>query len=212
MAEINAKINYGNLKKLVEEMTKNYTVKVGLLAEKNGSEEVSPNLDMAGLGAVHEFGAEIENPGGQPYFINEFGMATFVKKNSFYGQLLIKRGQVTKPHKINIPARSWLQMPITRNNGADLRNLIKEKADLTKNDIELAQEFIAEYGESGILKDLALAVGVSAKEQIDKAFESEGFGEWQPNSPLTIKNKGSSMPLIDKGRFKKIVTYDIEEK
>ena len=196
MAEINAKINYGNLKKLVEEMTKNYTVKVGLLAEKNGSEEVSPNLDMAGLAMVHEFGATIKvTDKMRAYFRYAYGIN--LKKST---------------KEINIPARSWLQMPITRNNGADLRKLIKEKADLTKNDIELAQEFIAEYGESGILKDLALAVGVSAKEQIDKAFESEGFGEWQPNSPLTIKNKGSSMPLIDKGRFKKIVTYDIEEK
>ena len=62
------------------------------------------------------------------------------------------------------------------------------------------------------MKDLALAVGVSAKEQIDKAFESEGFGEWQSDSPLTIKNKNSSMPLIDKGRFRKTITYDIEEK
>ena len=53
-------ILHPNTKKLVEEMTKNYTVKVGLLAEKNGSEEVSPNLDMAGLGAVHEFGATIK--------------------------------------------------------------------------------------------------------------------------------------------------------
>ena len=42
MAEINAKINYGNLNKLVEEMTKNYTVKVGLLAEKNGNEYREP--------------------------------------------------------------------------------------------------------------------------------------------------------------------------
>ena len=196
MAEINAKINYGNLKKLVEEMTKNYTVKVGLLAEKNGSEEVSPNLDMAGLGAVHELGATIKvTDKMRAYFRYAYGIN--LKKST---------------KEIKIPARSWLEMPITRNNGADLRKLIKEKADLTKNDIELAQEFISEYGESGILKDLALAVGVSAKEQIDKAFESEGFGEWQANSPLTIKNKGSSMPLIDKGRLRKTITYEIEEK
>ena len=196
MAEINAKINYGNLKKLVEEMTKNYTVKVGLLAEKNGSEEVSPNLDMAGLGAVHEFGATIKvTDKMRAYFRYAYGIN--LKKST---------------KEIKIPARSWLEMPITRNNGADLRKLIKEKADLTKNDIELVQEFISEYGESGILKDLALAVGVSAKEQIDKAFESEGFGEWQSDSPLTIKNKNSSMPLIDKGRFRKTITYDIEEK
>lgn len=194
--EIKTNVNYGALKNLVKEMSKNYKVKVGILADKGGTNEVSENLDLAGLAMVHEFGATIKvTDKMRAYFRYAYGIN--LKKST---------------KEIKIPARSWLQMPITRNNGADLRKLIKEKADLTKNDIELAQEFISEYGESSILKDLAYAVGVSAKEQIDKAFESEGFGEWQPNSPLTIKNKGSSMPLIDKGRLRHTVTYDIEEK
>lgn len=212
MTEINANINYGALKKLVQEMSKSYSVKVGLLANEGGNDEVSANLDMAGLGAVQEFGAEIDNPGGQPYFINKFGMATFVKKDSFYGQLLIKRGQVTKPHKIKIPARSWLQFPLTRNNGADVRNKIKEKTELTKADKELLQEFISSYGESGMLKELALAVARSSVEQIDEAFETQGFGEWQPNAPVTIRKKGSEDPLIDTGDFRRRITYEIEEK
>ena len=59
-SEISAKINYGGLKNLIKEMSKNYSVKVGLLAENGGSDEVSENLDLAGLGAVQEFGARIQ--------------------------------------------------------------------------------------------------------------------------------------------------------
>lgn len=208
-SEISAKINYGGLKNLIKEMSKNYSVKVGLLAENGGSEEVSENLDLAGLGAVHEFGATINHPGGQPYFINEFGMVTFLKKDSFYGQVQIRRGIVTKPHEITIPARSWLQMPLERSQ--DLRAKIKEKTDLTKQDRELLELTIQEYGEGGLLKDLAFAVGESALEQIQEAFKTEGFGEWAENRPATIKAKGSSSPLIDTGRLRKAITYKVEE-
>ena len=208
-SEISAKINYGGLKNLIKEMSKNYSVKVGLLAENGGSDEVSENLDLAGLGAVQEFGATINHPGGQPYFINEFGMVTFLKKDSFYGQVQIRRGIVTKPHEITIPARSWLQMPLERNQ--DLRAKIKEKTDLTKQDRELLELTIQEYGEGGLLKDLAYAVGTSALEQIQEAFQTEGFGEWAENRPATIKAKGSESPLIDTGRLRNAITYKVEE-
>ena len=193
MAEIQANIKYGALKNLVQEMAKNYSVKVGLLANKSGSEEVSPNLDMAGLGAVQEFGARIKvTDKMRGYFAYAFGIN--LKKSTT---------------EIVIPARSWLQKPIERS--ADLRKKIRQKAELTKDEISLAEEFISEYGESGILKELAYAVATSALEIIDEAFESSGFGEWQPNSTLTIREKGSAKPLIDEGRLRSAVTYDIEE-
>lgn len=191
--EIQANIKYGVTKKLVQEMAKNYSVKVGLLANKGGSEEVSPNLDMAGLGAVQEFGATIKvTDKMRGYFAYAFGIN--LKKTTT---------------EIVIPARSWLQKPIERS--AELRKKIRQKAELTKEEISLAEEFISEYGESGILKELAYAVATSALEIIDEAFDSSGFGEWQPNSPLTIREKGSAKPLIDEGRLRSAVTYDIEE-
>lgn len=208
--EIEAKIDDRNIKKIAKALSKFYTVKVGLLANSGGGEQVSDDLDMAGLGLVHEFGANINHPGGTPYFINEFGMATFVKKDSFYGQLLINRGQVTKPHQINIPARPWLSFPITRNGGADLRKkfaqetggyngqFVDELLEVAENPKEIALE-------------IAKSLGIAALEQIKEAFETEGFGEWQPNAPQTIAQKGSASPLIDTGRLRKSVTFEVEE-
>lgn len=204
LAEIDVNINYGNLKKAIKALTKKYSVKVGLLASKGGGDYVSDNLDMAGLGVVHEFGAEIDHPGGTPYFINQYGMATFVKKDSFYGQLLIKRGQVTKPHHISIPARPWLSMPLTRNNGADIRKRITNYAGNSKFIEDLL--FLTEDN-----KDIAEILGVAALEQIQEAFESGGFGEWQENAPATIARKGSEDPLIDTGALKRQVSFEVEE-
>lgn len=194
MPEINVNINYGALKKLAQETSKSYSVKVGLLGNKGGSDEVSPNLDMAGLGAVQEFGARIKvTDKMRGYLAYAFGV--HLKKTTT---------------EIVIPARSWLQKPLERS--ADLRKKVRKNAKLAKEDIELAEMFISEYGETGILEDLALAVAQGALELIDEGFETSGFGEWQANSPLTIALKGSAKPLIKDGDLRRKVTYEIEEK
>ena len=192
-SEISAKINYGGLKNLIKEMSKNYSVKVGLLAENGGSDEVSENLDLAGLGAVQEFGARIKVTEQMRGYLG-WKFDIHLKKETT---------------EIVIPARSWLQMPLERNQ--DLRAKIKEKTDLTKQDRELLELTIQEYGEGGLLKELAYAVGTSALEQIQEAFETEGFGEWAENRPATIKAKGSESPLIDTGRLRNAITYKVEE-
>jgi hypothetical protein len=54
--QINAKVKYGKLQNIINAMAKDHKIKVGLLAEKGGSDSVSDNLELAGLGAIHEFG------------------------------------------------------------------------------------------------------------------------------------------------------------
>ena len=209
--EIDAKISFGNLKELIKEMSKEYSVKVGILGSKGG-EEVSDNLDMAGLGAVHEFGATIKNPGGQPYYINSStGLAVFVSKKSLFGQYLISKGQVTKAHTITIPARSFIRKPLERS--SDLRKKIRQKTQYySQLEIDLAKELISEHGSSGLLEELAYATALSAIELINEGFETSGFGDWKPDSPITIKRKGSEMPLIDTGRLRRSITFEVEKK
>lgn len=192
--EIKANINYGALKNLAKEMSKNYSVKVGILANKGGTDEVSKNLDLASLAAIMEFGARIKvTDKMRGYLAYAFGV--HLKKTT---------------KEIVIPPRSWLQKPLERSN--ELSKKVRKNAKLAKEDIELAELFISEYGENGILLDLAYAVAQGAIELIDEGFQSSGFGEWQANAPLTIKQKGSAMPLIDKGDLRRAVTYEIEEK
>ncbi len=192
--EISGNVNYGALKDLVKEMTKEYDIRIGILSSK-GNQEVSKDLDMAGLGAVHEFGAKIKvTPKLRAYFRYTFGIN--LKKTTKY---------------IVIPARSFLRKPIERT--SDFLKKVKEKTDYTnKETIKLAEEFIKEHGNSGLLDELATAVALSAFEQIQEAFDTSGFGEWEPNSPLTISNKGSSKQLEDEGRLRKSITYEINKK
>lgn len=193
MAEIEAKINYGNLKKLIKAMSSQYSVKVGLLANKGGSDQVSENLDLAGLGAVQEFGATINvTPKMRSYFRYKFGIN-------------LKKKQIV------IPPRSFLTMPLSR------INELKKKLRSHFGNYSIGD--IADYiTESGDFETLAILLGVSAVEQIHEAFNTGGFGEWEQNAPLTIEQKNSTMQLVGRGRendasghLRNAITYEVSK-
>ncbi len=192
MVEINAKINYGDIKNVVQAMSKKYQVKVGLLANKGGADDISEDMDLAGLGALQEFGCDIKITKKMAAFLHfkaeELGLPESDKKGDGY---------------IHIPARSWLQMPIQRRNA--IKNKLIKHFGESKEDIE---HYIAK---SGDLMSLAIMIGVSAVEQIQDAFDSNGFGEWAANSALTIAQKGSAMPLVDTGSLRQAITYEVNE-
>ena len=190
--EIKAKVNYGKLKELVKAMSKQYTVKVGLLSDKGGSEEVSQDLDYAGLGAVQEFGCDIKITEKMAAFLaikaKELGLPKLEKQGDGY---------------IHIPPRSFLQMPLTKKN-AVINELRKQLGGLQKEDIA---EYILRKND---FMTLAVMLGASAVEVVNQAFETHGFGEWQPDSPLTIPMKGSANPLQDTGELQKKITFEVE--
>lgn len=190
--EINAKINFKGLENLIRAMSKQYSVKVGLLANKGGSDEVSENMDLAGLGALQEFGADIKITQKMAAFLHfkaeELGLPSSQGKGDGY---------------VHIPARSWLQMPLERRKG-----LLKRIEAYFNTDPEGIEDYIARTGD---LMSLATAIGASAVEQIQEAFNTEGFGQWQPNSPLTVASKGSAKPLVDEGDLRQAVTYEVSE-
>ena len=59
MTKITTDFNFKGMKKLVEAITKEYQIRVGLLSGAGGADEVSEDLDIAGLGAIMEYGATI---------------------------------------------------------------------------------------------------------------------------------------------------------
>ena len=190
--QVEAKINYGKLKKLVKAMAKQYSVKLGLLAGQGGDTSVGENIDLAGLGVVQEYGAEIKiTP----------KMAKF---------LAIKAKELGLPKKegkssgmVKIPARSFLYTPIVGDSNG-FRKKIRKEID------NLAIEYIVEYGD---FEYLAERIAVAGYYQIQEAFNNEGiFGEWAPNSPMTVASKNSSSPLIDTGRLRGSITYKVEKK
>lgn len=184
--QINAKIKYGKFKNVIKALSEKITVKVGLLAEKGGSESISPNLDMAGLGAVHEFGCQIpvtDNMRG--FFFHKFGVR--LKKST---------------KNIIIPSRSFLKMPLERRQ--DVMRKLKEK-------IGDAEEILYYIEHNGDLEGLGILLGAAAVEQIQEAFETGGWGEWKPDNQITVKGKNSASPLINTGNLRSRITYEVEK-
>lgn len=189
MAEIGGKINYAGLKKVIQEMSKEFEVKIGLLAEQGGGETVSKDLDLAGLGAVQEFGATIK--------------VTEKMRNFFRYKFGINLKKTTT--EIKIPPRSFLYNPIVGNADA-LRKKIRNEID--KDSIE----YILEYKD---FEYLANIIAVAGWQQIREAFENGGFnGEWQPISEMTIANRPSpsTMPLVDTGYLKGRISFKVNKK
>lgn len=178
------KILTGKLKKLAKSLSKHYTVKIGLLAGKGGEKKISENLDLAGLGAVQEYGAHIQvTQKMRNYFRHEFGIN--LKKSTT---------------EIEIPARSWLYEPIKDPN---FRKYILDWVG--------DEEFFKEYVDKDVMRELANIIGEVGLMQIFKAFDNGGInGEWAPNSALTIQRKHSSKPLVADGDLKGHVTFEVE--
>lgn len=190
MVQISTSVKYGNLKNLVREMSKRYSVKVGILAAAGGADEIDKNLDLAGLGSIMEFGAVINvTPKMRAYL--------------HYKGLHLKEDTT----QIVIPPRSFLQMPLQKS-----RQLLKKINEnfVGAGSMELA-EYLVEEGDTELLEMLANAVGFGAVQQINEAFETGGFGEWTPDSEFTIAQKGSSQVLVDTGRLARSITYEIDK-
>lgn len=94
-----------------------------------------------------------------------------------------------------IPARSFLRMPLMTR----LQTKIDEIGRGVWRAIVLNRGLMPALG----------ALGTVARNLIDLAFETHGWGQWAPNTPFTIRKKGSSSPLIDKAQLRKSVTYQV---
>ena len=98
----------------------------------------------------------------------------------------------------NLPARSWLRMPV----------ITELPAALMVTNKELLHRIIIKKGILGALEIL----GVYAMDVVMLAFDTGGFGHWEALSPKTIKRKGSAAILIDTAQLRKSVTAEVFDK
>lgn len=159
-------------------------VTIGIHEEAGNVE--SGDINMATLGAVLNFGADINHPGGTSYGYAtkeaaSRGEVRFLKTGTGFKQL-----GVTKPHTITIPARPWLEPGVQ----SQTREYIS----------------VIESGASQDLPTVAILdkIGVIAQGAV-RIFMTEL--QDPPNAKSTIRKKGSSNPLIDTGALRQSVTY-----
>ena len=183
------------LKKALDEFRGNNTVLVGI-HEAAGSVE-SGDLTMAKLGAIHEFGADIDHPGGTSY---GYASQAAYERNEvrFLGASGGTRRQpmpggymelgVTGPHKITIPARPWLVPGVQSGTIEYLREI--EKGVKKGDNLDMVLD----------------RVGIIATGKVQQYMTDL---KTPPNAPSTIAKKGSSNPLIDSGMMRQSVTYSV---
>ncbi len=87
----------------------------------------------------------------------------------------------------NIPARSWLQMPLSTG-----------KKEIEKS---MKKKFKSLF-EKGDIQGLYNLFGKACVDRILKAFDTGGFGTWAPSS--------SPSPLVDTGAAKNAVSYEVK--
>ncbi len=90
--------------------------------------------------------------------------------------------------------------PFMRQTMVDYRDKISEYAG------EALKTAAAEHGDIATVMN---KVGAYTKGRMQKEIRD---GDWVPNAPSTIANKGSSKPLIDSGRMRQSIVYVIKEK
>lgn len=174
------------LAKELSALKSNKVVTIGIHEEAGNVE--SGDITMAGLGATHEFGADIKHPGGTSYGYASKAAADrdevrFLKKSAGYMEL-----GVTQPHDINIPARPWLEPGV---------------ASATPEVLATIQDGMDE-GKS--MDQILEAVGVVAVGAV-KVYMTEL--KTPPNAASTIRKKGSNNPLIDSGAMRQSVTHKV---
>lgn len=237
------KVNLKAFEDLIKEAGKKYVIRVGIIG-KNASEihDEKSGRTNAQIGAAHEFGATINHPGGQPYYINSStGLAIFVKKDSLFGKHLIEKGQVTKPHTIILPTRSFLRMPLLSAEGKkaiiksvltdkkvgpdgkymnktrEISESLSEYTNLaTKKDENtvIYREAVKKFIDKDIIAMLPERIAAAALERVQESFKTGGFGKWAPITNYTKKhriNSPNSEPLNDTTKLYKSITAEIKE-
>jgi len=160
------------------------SVKIGVMSGKPLEDD--PNITLAGLAAVHEFGAKINHPGGTPYMVTSGG-AVFLKKGD------ARAIGHTKPHLIVIPQRSFLRKTVI-----DHRDKYQKRATKILGQIAAGRQEVY----TG-LSLMGLLIEGDTKRTISK-------GVSPPNAPSTIRRKKSSKPLIDTGRLRQSITHEVD--
>lgn len=182
------------IKRLMEDLGQKYSIKVGILQSKGGSEIVpGTDLSRADLGAVHEFGATIN--------------VTEKMRNYLHSQGLHLRKNTTQ---INIPARPFLRPLLDKKN----KEILLDTANLA-DDPELNKLL----GEDEIDKDpkymenIANVIAVKASQLVEQAFLAGGYpNKWKDITKYSREHRKynhDSPPLTDSGQLKKSISYEV---
>lgn len=144
--------------------------------------------------------AKATGAGSKPGFYKQ-GVAyakTRAKLRADQGDDLLTNPQIAAKNEfgIDVPRRSMLRMPFHLHGDKVLKDAqVDARAQLAH----------AARAPRATARRILARVGVAGENLIQEAFDTQGFGEWTPNAPLTVELKGSDAPLIDSGQLRHAV-------
>lgn len=95
---------------------------------------------------------------------------------------------------VNMPSRPFLRKSVDENEGK-INSFLQSKKD----------DLVSGVSAEQVLKE----IGIFQKDLIQEKITN---GSFAPNAESTVKKKGSSKPLIDTGRMRQSVNYEIKKK
>lgn len=98
----------------------------------------------------------------------------------------------------NISKRSFIKEPLL----AHLSEKIERQKEKLKQYLFIDKRLDEAYN----------LIGNTAVLIIIQSFRNKNDGQWKPNAPSTIKKKSKNNPLIDTGRLRQSITFELIDK
>ena len=136
-----------------------------------------------------------ENSNEKIFTVIEKGVKkiTYKKKNNNEKAPTVIEVGVKHELGINTPQRSFLKMPFFV-----MEDEMNRYVQNRFNDM---------FEKNRKAYDQVSLIGLKAVQIVQDAFTNQGYGNWQPLSPVTIEQKGSSQILIDTGTLRGSITH-----
>lgn len=148
---------------IIKELNKGYILEVGIMGEKASQ--------------IHK----VQNEDGELVTPKEPLTNAFIGAVHEYGSI-----------SRNIPARSFLRMPLESRFGMMVKANLKS---------------LVEYLANGRFRQWLEKAGLKAENIVQEAFHSSGWGSWKPLKPSTLRhrkkghNGEAPLPLLDTGQL-----------
>lgn len=96
--------------------------------------------------------------------------------------------------------------------GLPRRSFLKDPIELKRKELlKTAKKVIeANIDKDGGTEKIFELIGIAGEAIVQEAFETGGFGTWQPLSQATINKKGSDSILIDTAQLRGAITSKVE--
>ena len=156
------------------------------------------DIDNIGLAVVHEFGANINHPGGTPYTV--FGGGGRSGGSVGGAAVFLPKGDpraigVTRPHLIRIPERSFLRSAFDKN--------------------RRVYERMLEQGTGRVIDGTdnpRRVVGLIGEKHVADVINGINAGIAPPNARSTVARKGGSTPLVQTGQLKMAIKVKVSKR